>query len=86
VAKPAPRDYVMIVVGDHQPAASVSGRDARWDVPVHVITSDADLADRFLQAGFAAGMQPQGAPLGALSELTKLLLRALDGPRQVAAR
>jgi hypothetical protein len=86
LAQPASRDYLMIVVGDHQPAASVSGRDARWDVPVHVITSDPALADRFLQAGFTAGMQPQDVPLGAMSELTKLLLRTLDGPRQVAAR
>ncbi len=35
----ADRDFVMIVIGDHQPAAAVSGEGASWDVPVHVIAS-----------------------------------------------
>ena len=86
LAQPTSRDYVMIVIGDHQPAASVSGRDARWDVPMHLITSDPALADRFLDAGLTSGMEPRGATFGAMSELTKLLLRALDGPRQIAGR
>ena len=30
-------DPLMIVIGDHQPPAAVSGRDAPWRVPVHVI-------------------------------------------------
>ena len=33
------RDFVMILIGDHQPAAAVSGKDAPWTVPVHVIAS-----------------------------------------------
>ena len=37
--RPASRDFVMIVIGDHQPPAGVSGEGASWDVPVHVITS-----------------------------------------------
>jgi hypothetical protein len=86
LAQPSARDYLMIVIGDHQPAASVSGRDARWDVPVHLVTSDPMLADRFLKAGLTPGMEPRGASFGAMSELTKLLLRALDVPPQVAAR
>ena len=86
LAQPAARNYMMIVIGDHQPAASVSGRDARWDVPVHVITSDAALAGRFLDAGFTAGLAPHGAALGPMSDLTKLLLRTLNAPSRVAAR
>ena len=35
----ADRDFVMILIGDHQPPALVSGEGASWDVPVHVITS-----------------------------------------------
>ncbi len=86
LAQPAPRDYLMIVIGDHQPAASVSGRDARWDVPVHVVASDAALAGRFIDAGFTPGMVPEGVSLGGMSDLTTLLLRALSLPRQVAAQ
>ena len=35
----ADRDFVMILIGDHQPPAVVSGEGASWEVPVHVITS-----------------------------------------------
>jgi hypothetical protein len=36
--RPEPRESMMLWVGDHQPAASVSGEGASWEVPVHVIT------------------------------------------------
>ena len=37
----ADRDFVMVLIGDHQPPAMVTGEGAPWDVPVHVITSRA---------------------------------------------
>jgi hypothetical protein len=79
-ARPA-RDLVLILVGDHQPAASVSGPDARWDVPVHVITERGDLAAALRGAGFVdgIGLAPGGAPIGTLHELTSVLLAAFDG-------
>ena len=36
-ARPA-ADEILILIGDHQPAASVAGVGARWDVPVHVLS------------------------------------------------
>ena len=78
IALPSPRDYMMIVVGDHQPAASVSGRNASWDVPVHLITSDAGLARRFEALGFTPGLVPRRPTLGAMSELTRVLLQAFN--------
>ena len=78
VAMPSPQDYMMILIGDHQPAASVSGREASWDVPVHLITSDAGLAQRFTALGFTPGVVPLRPTLGPMSDLTKLLLQALD--------
>jgi phosphoglycerol transferase MdoB-like AlkP superfamily enzyme len=33
----ADRDLVLILAGDHQPPAAVSGEGQPWDVPVHVI-------------------------------------------------
>ena len=80
LALPAPRDYMMILIGDHQPAASVSGRDASWDVPVHLITSDARLAERFIALGFTPGLTPTRPTLGAMSDLTTLLLQGMAGP------
>jgi len=78
LAQPAPRDYLLILVGDHQPASSVSGEGASWDVPVHVITSDAALLDRFLAAGFTPGLEPRRPVLAAMHELTRVLLRVFD--------
>jgi len=36
-------DRILIVIGDHQPPAAVSGPDAPWRVPVHVIGPRADI-------------------------------------------
>jgi hypothetical protein len=70
---------VLIVVGDHQPPGGLAGRDASWDVPVHVIASDPALIRRFQGLGFTDGLQPQGPALGAMHELTRALLLAFDG-------
>jgi hypothetical protein len=72
------RESVMLWVGDHQPAASVSGKDASWDVPVHIVTRDRALLERFIAQGFVPGLTPERKPLGGMHDLTTLLLRALD--------
>jgi hypothetical protein len=74
-----PRDYLMILIGDHQPASSVSGPDASWDVPVHVISSNRELLRRFTARGFRPGLEPAGAALGAMHDLTRVMLDVLDG-------
>jgi hypothetical protein len=73
-------NFVLVLFGDHQPAASVSGQSARWDVPVHVITSRAEIADALLAFGFVEGIDlvPAGEPLGDMPQLTAWLLRAFD--------
>jgi hypothetical protein len=68
----------MILIGDHQPAASVSGRHATWDVPVHLVTSSDALAKRFAVLGFTPGLMPKRPTLGAMSELTEILLQGLS--------
>jgi len=73
--RPEPRESVMLWVGDHQPASSVSGEGASWDVPVHVITRDPELLARFVALGFQPGLEPQRPPLGSLHDLTTLLLK-----------
>ena len=77
--QPEARESVMLWVGDHQPAASVSGKGASWDVPVHIVTRDRALLQRFIAQGFVAGLAPERAPLGGMHDLTTLLLRAFDG-------
>jgi hypothetical protein len=77
--RPEARESVMLWVGDHQPASSVTGEGASWDVPVHLITRDPDLLARFVALGFRPGLDPQRPTLGGLHELTALLLEAFDG-------
>ena len=74
------RDLLWIVIGDHQPAASVSGPGARADVPVHVITRDAEVVSALLARGFTAGLTPKDAALGPMHALPGILLDALAAP------
>ena len=76
----ADRDVVMILIGDHQPPALVSGEGAPWDVPVHVITSRQAVLDRLVQRGFTAGLAPRRPSLAKMHALTPVLLDAFgDG-------
>ncbi len=77
--QPYARNRLLILVGDHQPAGSVTGPGAPWDVPVHVVTSDARLLERFEALGFRPGLEPQRPVLGRMDELTRVLLDAFDG-------
>ncbi len=81
VRQPRPRDRVLILLGDHQPASSVSGRDAPWDVPVHVITSNPELSNRLRAAGLQRGLEPQRPILGEMHEFTQTLLDVFDSRR-----
>ena len=78
--EPEPRDTVFVLVGDHQPAANVSGEGASWDVPVHIVARDPELLARFTALGFHPGLEPPRSTLGGLHDLTAMLLRALDQP------
>ncbi len=77
------RDFVMLVLGDHQPPSSVTGEGASWAVPVHIISSRPELMRRFEALGFTPSLQPDRKSLGSLSDLTTLLLDALDGQKSV---
>ena len=74
----APAGLLTIVIGDHQPLASVSGAGASWDVPVHVISADSALLARFTAAGFSPGLLPAPSTLGDMHQLTATLLHIAD--------
>lgn len=76
----APPSLVLVVVGDHQPPALVSGPGTSWDVPVHVITDDQALLQRLRVQGFADGLVPPAVTLGPMHDLTEHLLRAFAAP------
>jgi len=72
----ADRDVVMIVLGDHQPPALVSGEGAPWDVPVHIVASQPDLLSRLVSSGFRRGLTPERPTLGPMHALLPLMLDA----------
>jgi hypothetical protein len=79
-------DLLIIAIGDHQPPAAVSGKDAPWDVPVHVITNRRVILERLLEHGFRNGLEPQRPSMGAMHALLPALLRAFEAdPRSTQA-
>jgi hypothetical protein len=51
-------NLVLLVLGDHQPAAEVSGAHAGHDVPVSIIAKDPTVLDRVSSWRWEAGMLP----------------------------
>jgi hypothetical protein len=77
--RPSDRDFVMILLGDHEPAAAVSGEHAPWDVPVHVITSQPRILEVLRTRGFRDGLVPARPSLGKMHTLLPILLQAFSG-------
>jgi hypothetical protein len=75
-------ELVIIAVGDHQPPAAVSGRNAPWDVPVHLITNRRSIVDQLLASGFREGLGPERPPLGPMHMLLPTLLHAFENAPQ----
>jgi len=74
----ADRDFVMILLGDHEPAAAVSGEKAPWDVPVHVIAGRPQILDRLRARGFRSGLTPARPSLGRMHTLLPILQDAFS--------
>ncbi|MBD95391.1 MAG: hypothetical protein CL482_14205 [Acidobacteria bacterium] len=77
----ADRDLVMVLVGDHQPPALVSGEGASWDVPVHVIANRPAVLDRLTRHHqFTNTLQPGDQAVARMDTLLPILLDAFgDG-------
>jgi hypothetical protein len=72
----ADRNLVMILIGDHQPPAVVSGEGARWDVPIHVIASDAAALEPLIARGFRPGLTPAPQAIAPMHTMGPALLDA----------
>jgi hypothetical protein len=79
VRRRAGRDYVLILIGDHQPPALVSGPGAPWDVPVHVITNRRGILDDLVAHGFVRGLTPTRPHAGQMQEIVPPLMQAFSG-------
>ncbi len=71
---------IVVVLGDHQPPAVVSGPGARVSVPVHIFAADESILTPFQTAGFVPGLVPNRQAIGLMAALPRTLLDALDGP------
>lgn len=75
------RDAVFIVLGDHQPAAIVTGPDASRSVPIHIVSRDRVLVERFVAEGFDVGMTPDTeAPEPSMDSMRKHLISHFSKP------
>ena len=72
----ADRDFVMIMLGDHQPPAVLSGAHAPWEVPVHIVASRPDVLDRFVAKGFRPGLNPAHPAVSRMNDLLPTILDA----------
>ena len=74
----AGENLVMVVLGDHQPPAAVSGRTATHDVPVHVIASRDGMLGRLRAHGFRSGLVPERPGAGEMHALVPMLMSAFS--------
>jgi hypothetical protein len=75
-------DLVLIVLGDHQPAAVVTGPDASHDVPVTVIAHDPSVIHRISGWGWQAGLRPgDDAPTWRMDAFRDRFLNAFSAER-----
>ena len=86
LAQPKARESVYILLGDHQPAANVTGEGATWDVPVHIVSAQPELLQRFIGRGFKPGLEPAEPRIGGIFDLTRVLNEVFDsGANKTAA-
>jgi len=78
VTLPQPRESVLIIIGDHQPAGGVTGPNPSWNVPVHIVTRNATIAERLRRSGFEDGVDPQREAIGHIADLNQIVLAVFD--------
>jgi hypothetical protein len=78
LAQPKARESVYLLLGDHQPAANVTGEGATWDVPVHIVSAQPELLQRFIGHGFKPGLEPTEPRVGGIFDLTRVFNDVFD--------
>ena len=71
------KNLVLVVVGDQQPLAIVSGQDASHDVPISIIAHDPSVLKRIGRLGLESGLRPSPqAPVWPMSAFRDRFLTA----------
>jgi hypothetical protein len=75
------RDTFMVIFGDHQPSPVLTNGDPSWAVPIHVISRNRAIIERFNEAGYSPGMiPPSTGTVAGLETLMPQLLELLSRP------
>jgi phosphatidylglycerophosphate synthase len=73
---------VVVLLGDHQPATTVSGQGASHDVPISVIAHDPKVIDQIAGWGWQDGMRPSPqAPVWPMASFRDRFLTAFGSSR-----
>jgi hypothetical protein len=77
---------LVIILGDHQPPAFISGDKQPWTVPIYVASQDPDLVAPFAAHGYAPGAAPaQRGPWRGMESFLPDFLDAFSGDAPPAA-
>jgi hypothetical protein len=77
----AGRPMLLVVLGDHEPAALITGDENARTVPIHLIATDQHLLQPFLDWGFAPGMLPRpDAPVHPMKRFRNHLITSFSPP------
>ncbi|MCW0212198.1 MAG: sulfatase [Pseudonocardia sp.] len=73
-------DLVLVLLGDHQPASTITGDGASRDVPVTVLAKDPAVLDRIAEWGWDDGLRPgAAAPVWRMDTFRDRFLGAFGG-------
>jgi sulfatase-like protein len=79
------RDGLVVILGDHQPPAFITGQDQPWTVPIHVLSRDPDLVRPFARLGYVEGaIPPRDVPLKGMESFLGDFLAAFAHPAEAA--
>ncbi len=74
-------DLVLVVLGDHQPATTITGQGASHDVPISLVARDPAVLDRIAGWGWQDGMRPgPRAPVWPMDAFRDRFLTAFSRP------
>jgi hypothetical protein len=71
---------LVIILGDHQPPALIGAASASHDVPIHILSRDAEIVRLLAGAGYVDGAIPEGSA-GRMDALLPRFLDVLSSPR-----
>jgi len=72
-------DLTMVIIGDHQPTASVTGPQATWQVPLHIISNRQPVIDALVNLGLSNDTRLPAPGQGPMHEFSATLLNVFGG-------